>query len=119
MEENVETPDWREDNDLTTDQQYNLTYLSELMIEQPIIWVMIQGVTTSQTMAARLCWPHDWVMIGLRQYKEDGFVVDREGLRSIEWHFSDQMADTEIVDMVAWVHTQKGKGGLFSRNENG
>lgn len=115
----MQTPDWREDHDLTIEQQYELAYLSEMMVEHPILWVMIQGVTTSQTMAARLCWPHDWIMIGLRRYKEQGWVVDTEGKRSVEWHFLEleQGGETNLTRMVAWVHTQKGKGGLFSRNE--
>lgn len=101
--------DWADDIDLTIEQADHLNNLDDLRVEDPILWAMVQGVRTSRSIAARICWPHDYTLFRLREYKSNFLVEDSEGKRSIEWRL---MGDYHR-ELASWVHAQKGTGGLF------
>lgn len=108
--------DWHDDIDLTPEQATYLNRLDELRLDDPILWAMTQGVRTSRGIASRITWPHDYTLHTLRQYKRDYRVIDTEGRRSVEWHFSE--VEDELRELARWVHANKGTGGLFLPHEN-
>lgn len=101
---------WYHEHDASTaDILYNL---QDLRTENPIVWALIQGLHTSRSIAARLCWPHDDVLFHLRQLKQQGTVYDTEGKRSILWYLSPDERQYRYYE--AWVARQKQRGGLFN-----
>lgn len=104
--------DWYHDPDLTTEQADYLDGLDELRIENPVIWALLCGMQTSRSIAKLICWPHDDVLLRLREYKKEGLVYDEEGKASMLWHFHPD--ETEHLDYKRWVHTQRQPGGLFN-----
>jgi hypothetical protein len=108
--------DWADDIDLTTDQADHLNRLDDLRVEDPILWAMVCGVRTSRSISGRITWPHDYTLFKLREYKRDYRVIDTEGKRSVEWHFSE--VEDELRELARWVHANKGTGGLFLPDEN-
>lgn len=108
-------PDWYHDRDLTTEQADYLAGLQTLRTEQPVVWSLINGLQTSRSIAKRINWPHDWVMIQLRELKRQGLAYDLEGRRSVIWHISED--EKEHIDYMNWVRLQWLPGGLFNPHE--
>lgn len=107
--------DWHSDRDLSHWQASKLTELQELRTDRPIVWALVNGVRTSESIAARINWPHDWVMIHLRELKKETVVYDTEGKASVEWHL---MPDEEaLIELQIWVNAQRQPGGIFKRND--
>lgn len=104
---------FNEDHDLTPEQSHNLTELDDLRINLPVVWSLINGVQTSRSIAKRINWPHDWVLITLREFKREGIVFDAEGKASVTWH----LIDEEYLQFKDWVARQWVKGGLFNPHE--
>lgn len=99
-----------QDHDLTDEQATALAELDDLRINLPVVWSLINGVQTSRSIAKRINWPHDWVMITLRELKRDGIVYDLEGKASVIW----QLNDEEYLNLKDWVARQWITGGLFN-----
>lgn len=112
---NCMEPNWYHDRDLTTEQADYLDGLESLRVEQPIVWALINGLQTSRSIAKRINWPHDWVVLGLRKYKKEGLVYDLEGRRSVIWQLAED--ETEHYDYKRWVAVQGMPGGLFNPHE--
>ena len=107
--------DWYHDPDLTTEQADYLSGLEELRIEQPIIWALLCGIQTSRSIARHIAWPHEDVLLKLRELKREGLVYDTEGRRSILWQFHPN--ESEHLDYQRWYRAQSKPGGLFNPAE--
>jgi hypothetical protein len=104
--------DWYHDRDLTTEQADYLYGLEDLRRDNPIVWALIQGLHTSQSIAKLINWPHDWTLIKLRELKSEGLVWDSEGKASVLWHFHPD--EEEHLDYQRWVAAQRQPGGIFN-----
>lgn len=99
-----------QDRDLTTQDAEALAELDDLRTNDPIVWALINGVQTSRSIAKRINWPHDWVLITLREFKRDSIVYDIEGKASVIW----QLNDDDYLRLKDWVARQWVTGGLFN-----
>jgi len=106
---------FHQDRDLTQHQADCLTTLHDLRNDEPIVWSLINGVQTSRSIAKRINWPHDWVLITLRELKKLGLVYDLEGKASIIWQLMD--TQEELLQLKDWVARQWVTGGLFNPTE--
>lgn len=84
----------------------NLTELDRLRCEAPLVWMILIGVTRSRDMAARLGWPHDYVMIELRRLKKESVVWDEQGARSMLWRI--HPSEIDLLRLDAWRRSSVG-----------
>lgn len=112
----IELRDWTNDLDISLSEADYLHTLDRIRLEHPIIHTMIMGTRTAISMTHKIGWPKANITWQLRQYKKEGLVYDREGLRSIEWLLT---LDPEgYLHLKEWVLTQRAPGGLFNPTES-
>lgn len=107
--------DWYSIYGINDDQAYHLTELDNLRTSSPIIWALVQGKHTSLAISQLICYPHDYTLGRLREYKREGMVWDHEGRKSILWNIHEDYLDK--IFLRDWVQAQRRAGGLFYRNE--
>lgn len=105
--------DWYTVYGIDDEQAHHLSQLDDLRTTEPIVWALIQGQRTSDTIAKYIAWPHDYVLARLRRLKEEGLVEDSEGKASVIWAM---VNDAEYHDLRRWVLAQKGINGLLRRS---
>lgn len=110
----AQLPLWHDDLDYTLPDANNLHLLDLLRVEQPILHIMVMGTRTVANMSVRIGWPIPHILWQLREYKKEGIVFDREGLKSVEWFFHFSPDTNSYLDMKDWVTLQRRPGGLFS-----
>jgi hypothetical protein len=111
---------WPDDMDVTPENADCLEKLDIIRIEQPIIHILIMGTRTVVNMAVRIGWPTQHILWQLREYKKQGLVFDREGIKSVEWYFTMNPAARDFLEMKDWVTLNRRPGGLFSsQSSNG
>lgn len=99
----IEPPDWSiilNDHQIQGDHYDNLTTLDRLRCEAPLVWMILIGVSRSKDMAARLGWPHDYVMIELRRLKKESVVWDEQGAASMLWRI--HPSEVNLLRLDAW-----------------
>lgn len=106
--------DWYNVYGITPEQADYLSRLDLLRSEEPILWALIQGQLTSDTIAKYIAWPHDYVLGRLRIMKKEGLVWDSEAKAGIVWHI---VEGAEYHELRLWVLAQKRAGGLFRRKD--
>lgn len=108
----IDLPHWSNDDSIEAADADVLEQLDLLRVRQPIIHQLIMGRKTAASMATILGWPKDHITWQLREYKKEGLVYDREGIRSIEWLiYGDSQGYLDLKD---WVLEQRRRGGLFN-----
>lgn len=92
---------------------HDLQALDDLRVDDPILHCLVTGLRTSQSISQRMGWPHQEVLLILRQLKTDNRVYDTEGIKSIEWHLSEY--EDENLALQTWFRAQQQPGGLFGQ----
>jgi hypothetical protein len=105
-------PDWYYVENITDDQAHHLVLLQDLRTDDPVIWALIQGLHTSESIAKLINWPHTYTLNRLRALKNEGLVWDSEGRASVIWALE---PNDDHDELQRWVTAQKQPGGLFRR----
>ncbi len=109
----TDRPFWPDDRSLTDAQVDNLHTMDRLRTDRPVIWAMVMGKRTSQSIARYLGYPQDWVLLILRGYKKAGEVTDYETVgQGMVWNFMEDEAD--LWALKSWAQAETRKGGLFN-----
>lgn len=103
--------DWFVAEGVSEEDAHMLTGLDLLRTQEPVLWALILGLRTSETIAKHIGWPHHWVLGTLRQYKERGLVSDHEGRSSVVWEW--ESYSCELSELRTWAYAQKTPGGIF------
>lgn len=111
--------DWYDDTNLLPTQAQNINDLDDLRRHNPILWALVLGLTTSRSIAGRICRPHYHVIDELRHYKSLGWVYDSEARVSVEWRFADVDDEMvkELIRLRLWILSERKLGGIFNPRE--
>lgn len=108
-------PDWHTDSSLTLQQADILTELDDLSMDAVILHALVMGFTSARSTAMRICWPYDYVMSTLRDYKKQQRVFDYETEKGVRWSLCED--EHRLLWLRDWVRTQRRPGGLFNPQE--
>lgn len=103
--------DWYVAEGVSKEDAVWLTHLDVLRSDEPVLWALLMGLKTSESIAKHICWPHHWVLGTLRRYKEEGLVWDHEGRASVIWDW--ESYSDELSELRHWIMHQRQPGGIF------